>query len=345
MTTPTNPDREALAKEYPPPRELTDAECNHFRALPMSFNEMVRAIWMAGYMTAPTPYAVAKFIAAGWVRQAPKANHREMMGVDYSPAQPSAPASKPCKHGDDSCSFIRFQPGSAWSCRRCGKSYASIDEALDEGMGVDVRDEPSAPAEGATPVGEITCPDCNGCGGWEHGGGQDENGRSEEPQMELCQRCQSTGRIEARPYIESLRAALARAEGERDAAVDKLAEVMNQTSAVIVQLGNVIRERDEARASLAECFRLTGADPDGNEDWRLATSAVDEVRRLRQESDDNGNRADEARATAERLRAALERIAGFAHVDAEEDHRHPCPLCIARAALAAAAVDAAMGET
>ena len=51
-------------------------------------------------------------------------------------------------------------------------------------------------------------------------------------------------------------------------------------------------ERDELRqriaaleADLAECYRLTGADPDGNEDWRLAPQAVREVTRLRQESD------------------------------------------------------------
>lgn len=65
IPAPQNPDdemRDALFAEYPPIRELTDAECNHFRALPLSFNEMVRAIWMAGYMTAPTPHAVASFI-------------------------------------------------------------------------------------------------------------------------------------------------------------------------------------------------------------------------------------------------------------------------------------------
>ena len=37
---------------------------------------------------------------------------------------------------------------------------------------------------------------------------------------------------------------------------------------------------------LAECYRLSGADPDGNEDWRLGHCAVQEVRRLRKEYDD-----------------------------------------------------------
>ena len=44
--------------------------------------------------------------------------------------------------------------------------------------------------------------------------------------------------------------------------------------------------RGEAIAALAECYRLTGADTDGDEDWRIARRAVQEVRRLRQEHDD-----------------------------------------------------------
>lgn len=39
---------------------------------------------------------------------------------------------------------------------------------------------------------------------------------------------------------------------------------------------------DEAIAALAECYRLAGGDTDGNEDWRLAPDAVEEVRQLRQ---------------------------------------------------------------
>ena len=41
----------------------------------------------------------------------------------------------------------------------------------------------------------------------------------------------------------------------------------------------------EKDAQLAECYRLSGADPDGNEDWRLASFAVQEVRRLRKDYD------------------------------------------------------------
>ena len=42
----------------------------------------------------------------------------------------------------------------------------------------------------------------------------------------------------------------------------------------------------DLKRQLAECFRLSGADPDGDEDWRLAPRAVEEVRRLRSDYDD-----------------------------------------------------------
>lgn len=40
-----------------------------------------------------------------------------------------------------------------------------------------------------------------------------------------------------------------------------------------------------AQRDLAECYRLSGADPDGDEDWRLAELAVMEVRQMREEWD------------------------------------------------------------
>lgn len=49
-------------------------------------------------------------------------------------------------------------------------------------------------------------------------------------------------------------------------------------------------EIDRLNGLLAAIFRETGADPDGNEDWRLATYALDEVQRLRRESDEADDR-------------------------------------------------------
>jgi chromosome segregation ATPase len=67
-------------------------------------------------------------------------------------------------------------------------------------------------------------------------------------------------------------------------------------------------EREALIRDLAECFRLSGADPDGNEDWRLARGAVDAVRELRKDYDAAcGFEAerDEARAELTDVRAVL----------------------------------------
>lgn len=42
---------------------------------------------------------------------------------------------------------------------------------------------------------------------------------------------------------------------------------------------------DLAKSELAECYRQSGADPDGNDDARLAIHAVEEVIRLRKDYD------------------------------------------------------------
>lgn len=52
------------------------------------------------------------------------------------------------------------------------------------------------------------------------------------------------------------------------------------------ELAKLKAENEQMKASLAECYRLSGADPDGNEDWRLAPYAVEEVRRMRAENDE-----------------------------------------------------------
>jgi hypothetical protein len=44
-------------------------------------------------------------------------------------------------------------------------------------------------------------------------------------------------------------------------------------------------ERDQLQADLAECYRLTGSDPDGAPDSMLAKHAVQAVRELREECD------------------------------------------------------------
>lgn len=61
----------------------------------------------------------------------------------------------------------------------------------------------------------------------------------------------------------------------------------------------------EYQRRLAECYRLTGADPDGNEDWRLADAAVEEVRRLRAEHDTAEARVSALEQERDRLREAV----------------------------------------
>jgi hypothetical protein len=44
-------------------------------------------------------------------------------------------------------------------------------------------------------------------------------------------------------------------------------------------------QRQAFEKDLAECYRLSGADPDGDEDCKLAPHAVTEVKRMREEFD------------------------------------------------------------
>lgn len=63
-------------------------------------------------------------------------------------------------------------------------------------------------------------------------------------------------------------------------------------------------EATRLRSDLAECYRLTGADPDGNDDWMLATHAVQAVKELRAE-------VDELEDEVERLEAQSSGIEGI----------------------------------
>ena len=56
----------------------------------------------------------------------------------------------------------------------------------------------------------------------------------------------------------------------------------------------------ELEKDLADCFRLTGADPDSNEDWRLARWAVKEVAAMRTDLDLAEARVAELEAGRER---------------------------------------------
>ncbi len=72
-----------------------------------------------------------------------------------------------------------------------------------------------------------------------------------------------------------------------------LAAAKDATETFCIRVPKVIAIITNAAATLrryehdlAECYRLSGADPDGNEDWRLARDAVEAVRELRKNYDD-----------------------------------------------------------
>lgn len=70
-------------------------------------------------------------------------------------------------------------------------------------------------------------------------------------------------------------------------------------------LTQIDAELAQARADLAECFRLTGADPDGAGDPMLAREALDEVRRFRKEYDELEEQVAVKQATIDGLAATV----------------------------------------
>lgn len=90
------------------------------------------------------------------------------------------------------------------------------------------------------------------------------------------------------------------------------------------------RQRTDAQATitalqaqLATCFKLSGADPDGNEDWRLAPHAVEEVTRLRKDYDELGDETEALRDQLTQRTAELE-----AAVEMRDGCKEPnCPQC------------------
>ena len=71
------------------------------------------------------------------------------------------------------------------------------------------------------------------------------------------------------------------------------------------QLDQQVRELE---GRLAECYRLTGSDPDGDPDSMLAQHAVHAVRELREEADKAGEWEERAFAAARQVRELLSEI-------------------------------------
>lgn len=52
------------------------------------------------------------------------------------------------------------------------------------------------------------------------------------------------------------------------------------------EIDALLRVVDEQTSKLAECYRLAGADTDGNEEWRYAPNAPQAVAELRKDYDE-----------------------------------------------------------
>jgi hypothetical protein len=86
------------------------------------------------------------------------------------------------------------------------------------------------------------------------------------------------------------------------------------------ELDQLRQQVEKLEHDLAECYRLTGSDPDGDSDSMLAKHAVGAVRELREEADKAGDWEERAVSAGQRLAALLGYIA--AHLDNGdcEDH-------------------------
>ncbi len=86
----------------------------------------------------------------------------------------------------------------------------------------------------------------------------------------------------------------------------KVTDLEQQLAAAAVERDRLQAERDKALRNLAECYRLTGADPDDNDDWRLAGHAIQEVARLRDEEKAEHYRAEAAESSLTALRQQMQ---------------------------------------
>lgn len=104
-------------------------------------------------------------------------------------------------------------------------------------------------------------------------------------------------------------AALARGEMEpdvRSGGAPVLGEAWEAVKVLRARAERAEAERDAARKMLAECYRLSGADPDGDTWEHLWQTALDEVRLLRKQYDEMRRELAEATDPDNRLRAMLE---------------------------------------
>ena len=91
----------------------------------------------------------------------------------------------------------------------------------------------------------------------------------------------------------------ARQNGETPECVNRWHRDAEFIAAARTDVPALVAEVERLRSDLAECYRITGADPDGDDDAMLARKAVAAVKRLREESDTEAETADKRIAELE----------------------------------------------
>ena len=87
---------------------LTDEQCNEFRRLPMSFNDMVRAIYEAGRASKAAEYAYIRREARNAaLEEAAQLCHERMMSMRYGRPvfddEDEDDSDQWCAHGAEAC--------------------------------------------------------------------------------------------------------------------------------------------------------------------------------------------------------------------------------------------------
>lgn len=104
----------------------------------------------------------------------------------------------------------------------------------------------------------------------------------------------------------------------------ELEEARRKAGHYHAQRGEADERIAELESWLAECYRQSGADPDGNEDWRLAHQAVGEVTHMRVELDEaderNAKLEDALEQTTVALKAAMSAFSSIVHDTGDKDY-------------------------
>jgi len=109
-------------------------------------------------------------------------------------------------------------------------------------------------------------------------------------------------------FAEMWRGRAEQAEEECERRSEELSDLEDKCDAHWGRAEKAEQEVERLKDELGECYRLSGADPDGDSNAHLAQDAVQACREGREEWDECAEELAQAEAENERLREALEEI-------------------------------------